>query len=48
MSAPPEIAQRILERLQRLSEPFGTNIEIENGVGVIRVAGSDSSELSGR
>jgi hypothetical protein len=37
-AAPPEMAQRILERVARLSEPFGTRIEIENGVGVIRVA----------
>jgi len=36
--APPEIAQRILLRLQKLSEPFGTKIEIQGNVGVIRVA----------
>ena len=29
---------RILERLQRLSEPFGTRIDIVKGVGIIRVA----------
>lgn len=34
--APPEIAQRILERLQELSEPLGTTITIEGNVGVIR------------
>jgi len=49
MSAPPEIAQRILQRLQVLSSPFGTTIEIENGIGVIRVGGGASSEgRSGR
>ena len=37
MSAPPEIAQRILTRLQKLSEPFGTRIAIEGNIGVIRV-----------
>lgn len=34
-------ATEILERLQKLSEPFGTRIFIESGVGVIRV-GSNS------
>jgi len=28
---------RILERLQRLSEPFGTRIDIVKGVGIIRI-----------
>ncbi len=37
--ASPEIAQRILTRLQSLSEPFGTRIAIEGNVGVIRVSG---------
>ncbi|HET9832034.1 MAG TPA: CapA family protein [Vicinamibacterales bacterium] len=37
MTAPPAIAQRILQRLQKLSEAFGTRIAIENNVGVIRV-----------
>ena len=36
--ASPETAQRILQRLQKLSEPFGTKISIEGNVGVIRVA----------
>ncbi len=35
--ASPEIAQRILERLQRLSRELGTTIRIEGNVGVIRV-----------
>jgi hypothetical protein len=38
MTAPPEIAQRILQRLQKLSEPFGTKIAIDGNVGVIRMA----------
>ena len=37
--APPETADRILERLQELSAPFGTIIEIEDHVGVIRPEG---------
>lgn len=32
-----ERAKTILERLQKLSEPFGTEIAIENDVGVIRL-----------
>jgi len=32
-----EAAQRILQRLQRVSEPFGTDIQIENGVGILRI-----------
>jgi hypothetical protein len=31
------VARTILERLQRLSQPFGTKIAIENGVGIIRL-----------
>ncbi|PCK77187.1 CapA family protein [Rhizobium sophoriradicis] len=34
--APAEVAEAILERLQRLSRQFGTDIAIEAGVGVIR------------
>jgi poly-gamma-glutamate capsule biosynthesis protein CapA/YwtB (metallophosphatase superfamily) len=40
--APPEIAQRILERVQRLSRELGTTISIEGNVGVIRVGGATS------
>ncbi len=36
-AAGPEAAQKILELLAELSRPFGTEIEIEDGVGVIRV-----------
>lgn len=35
--APPPQAKAILERLQRLSKPFGTEIAIEDDVGVIRL-----------
>jgi poly-gamma-glutamate synthesis protein (capsule biosynthesis protein) len=31
--ADPRTAERILSRLQRLSEPFGTEIAIRDGVG---------------
>ncbi len=33
-----EVNQRVLERFQRMSQPYGTEIGIENGVGVITVA----------
>jgi poly-gamma-glutamate synthesis protein (capsule biosynthesis protein) len=36
--ASPEVSRTILERLQRLSKPFGTSIAIEQGVGVIRAS----------
>ncbi len=35
--ASPAMARSILERLQRISRPYGTTIEIEGGVGVIRI-----------
>ena len=35
--APLDIAQKILERMQRLSREFGTQIDIEGSVGVITV-----------
>lgn len=31
------VSQRILQRLQKLSQPFGTKIDIDGSVGVIRV-----------
>jgi len=37
MIAQPEMAQKILKRLQKLSEPFGTTIAIQGNVGVIKV-----------
>jgi poly-gamma-glutamate synthesis protein (capsule biosynthesis protein) len=38
----PENAQRILQKLQKLSAPFGTNIAIENNLGVIRIGSAVS------
>lgn len=35
--ASPAMAQEILGRLQRISAPYGTRIEIESGIGVIHV-----------
>jgi poly-gamma-glutamate synthesis protein (capsule biosynthesis protein) len=37
MMADAVIGRRILERMQRLSQPFGTTITIEKGVGIIRI-----------
>ncbi len=37
MLADRELGLEILDRLARLSEPFGTELEIDDGVGVIRV-----------
>lgn len=36
--APPDMARRILERVQGLSSAFGTRISIEDNVGVIQVS----------
>jgi poly-gamma-glutamate synthesis protein (capsule biosynthesis protein) len=41
--ASPATAQRILARLQKLSQPFGTTIAIEGNIGVIRTAPRTSS-----
>jgi poly-gamma-glutamate capsule biosynthesis protein CapA/YwtB (metallophosphatase superfamily) len=38
----PEIARQTLEKVQKLSKPFGTNIAIDNGVGVIRVSSAST------
>jgi len=43
--ATPAVARTILERLQRLSKPFGTSIAIEPNVGVIRVPRTTTSEV---
>ena len=45
MTAPPAIAQRILQRLQKLSEPLGTRMAIEGNEGVIRANSRSSSSL---
>ena len=37
MTPSPKMAQAVLEKVQRLSQRFGTKIAIENGVGVIHV-----------
>lgn len=41
-TAPVSQARAILERLQKLSKPFGTEIAIENDIGVIRPQASSS------
>ena len=33
----PEMAKLILEKLQKLSEPYGTKIEVNNGIGTINI-----------
>ena len=38
MPADPDVADEVIEWLRRLSEPFGTRIEYEGGIGVIRPA----------
>jgi poly-gamma-glutamate synthesis protein (capsule biosynthesis protein) len=42
-TAAPAVAQRILQRVQALSKPFGTTMAIEGNVGVIRVSGAAPS-----
>jgi len=32
-----KLAQEILERYQRLSQPFGTNVNIDDNVGIVRM-----------
>ena len=34
--ASPAVGKKILEELRRISAPFGTNVQIEDGVGIIR------------
>jgi hypothetical protein len=41
--ASSEVAQTILQRMQRLSEPFGTRITIDGNVGVIRPSGAPAT-----
>src|SRR5262245_10250017 len=43
-TSPPEIAQRILTRVQKLSTAFGTAMTIEGGVGVIRAQPRSTSQ----
>jgi poly-gamma-glutamate synthesis protein (capsule biosynthesis protein) len=42
-TAPPDVAQRILQRVQALSKPFGTTMTIEGSVGVIRAAAAPTT-----
>ena len=42
--AAAEVARTILERLARLSQPFGTHVMIERGVGVIRFTRAPTSD----
>ena len=44
--AAPDIAKTILERLQRLSQPLGTRIAIEQGIGVIRPSAGGASDAA--
>jgi hypothetical protein len=41
------VATRILNDIQKYSEPFGTKISIENSVGVIRVPKSETVPIGG-
>lgn len=43
----PEKARSILERIQKYSEPFGTQISIENNIGVIRVPPEATVDVGG-
>jgi len=43
----PEKARIILERLQKVSEPFHTKISIENNIGIIRVPPEATVEVGG-
>ncbi|MER9007632.1 CapA family protein [Mesorhizobium sp. M0862] len=42
--APAPLGKEILERLQKLSSPFGTQIDIEGDVGMIRLSPCDPSK----
>ena len=47
-AASPELAQRTLARLQKLSAPLGTTIAIEGNVGVIRPRPASSTASGGQ
>jgi len=47
MTPSPQMAQQVLEKLQRLSKPFGTKITIENGVGIVRMSEQRSKSDQG-
>src|SRR5580765_7236733 len=46
--APPAMAQRILQRVQALSKPFGTTVAIEGNVGVIHVDQTTATNQGGQ
>jgi poly-gamma-glutamate capsule biosynthesis protein CapA/YwtB (metallophosphatase superfamily) len=49
MAPSPELAQKILAKVQKISKQFGTTISIENNVGVIRPSpGGISESRAGR
>ncbi|MEM4727605.1 MAG: CapA family protein, partial [Candidatus Bathyarchaeia archaeon] len=37
MLAEPEVAEVVLERLRELSKPYGTEIEVVEGMGLVRL-----------
>ncbi|MDB5765075.1 MAG: poly-gamma-glutamate biosynthesis protein [Herminiimonas sp.] len=39
--ASAEASKRILEHLQKLSQPYGTEIDIRNGIGIIRISNQE-------
>jgi len=36
--ADPELSKKIIEHLKRYSEPFGTAIDFEDGIGIVRLS----------
>lgn len=44
--AAPEIAQKILKLLRKLSDPFGTTIKIDGNIGVIQVLAGNGSDIA--
>ena len=46
MTPSPENARKILEKVQRLSKPFGTTISIENNIGIIHVGAAPTQKSS--
>jgi len=39
--AKQELAEKIIGDLQRLSEPYGTEIEIRRGIGIVDLTDAD-------
>jgi len=44
--ASAELAKTILERVQRLSQPFGTRVIVQDGIGIVRPAPGSASDAS--